>query len=131
LQRENIFYLRCLIKQKSCGVIIDGGSCTNVISATFVEEMGMENLKPRKPHKLQWLNTCGEVKVNKQVKVEFGIGGYKDEVACAVFPMHVGHCWEDLGNMIGRWYTIEDKIPNLCSRVDESLLFGQCPLVMF
>ena len=43
------------------------------------------------PYKLQWLNDCGEVKVNKQVLVSFSIGRYKDEVLCDVVPMHAGH----------------------------------------
>ena len=42
-------------------------------------------------NKLQWLNDCGEVKVNKQVLVSFSIGRYKDEVLCDVVPMHVGY----------------------------------------
>lgn len=29
-QRENLFHTRCFVKGKVCGVIIDGGSCTNV-----------------------------------------------------------------------------------------------------
>ena len=32
MQRENIFYARCKIKDKICSLIIDGGSCTNVAS---------------------------------------------------------------------------------------------------
>ncbi|KAL6346188.1 hypothetical protein AAG906_027932 [Vitis piasezkii] len=51
-QRENIFHTRCHINNKECSMIIDGRSCTN----------------------LQWLNDCGEVKVNKQVLVSFSIG---------------------------------------------------------
>ncbi|XP_075657419.1 uncharacterized protein LOC142627439 [Castanea sativa] len=43
------------------------------------------------PYKLQWLNDCGEVKVNKQVLVSFSIGRYKDEVLCDVVPMQAGH----------------------------------------
>jgi len=32
-QRENIFHKRCLIQDKVCSFIIDGGSCTNVASS--------------------------------------------------------------------------------------------------
>ena len=31
-QRENIFHTRCLVKEKVCSMIIDGGSCVNVAS---------------------------------------------------------------------------------------------------
>jgi hypothetical protein len=33
---------------------------------------------------LQWMNDCGEVKVNKQLLISFSIGKYKDEVLCNV-----------------------------------------------
>ena len=46
-------------------MIIDGGSCTNVASATMVEKLGMPTCKNPRPYKLQWLNDSGEVRVNK------------------------------------------------------------------
>jgi hypothetical protein len=52
LQKKNIFYLRCLIKQKSYSVTIDGRTCTNAISATYVELLGMDTIKHPKPYKL-------------------------------------------------------------------------------
>ena len=33
-QCENIFHTRCTNEKKVCNVIIDGGSCTNVVSTT-------------------------------------------------------------------------------------------------
>ena len=90
-QRENIFHTRCHINNKVCSMIIDGGSCTNVASTTLVENLNLPTLKHPRPYKLQWLNDCGEVKVNKQVLVSFSIGRYKDEVLCDIVPMHVGH----------------------------------------
>ena len=74
-QRENIFHTRCHVNNKVCSMIIDGGSCTNVASNTFVEKLGLPLLKHSRPYKLQWLNECGEVKVNKQVLVNFAMGG--------------------------------------------------------
>ncbi|GKV49085.1 hypothetical protein SLEP1_g55854 [Rubroshorea leprosula] len=44
VQHDNIFHMRCHVKNK-----------------------------------VQWLNDCGEIKVNKQVLVSFSIGRYKDE----------------------------------------------------
>ena len=98
VQRDNIFHTRCHIKDKVCNMIIDGGSCTNVASTSLVEKLNL-NLKHPRPYKLQWLNDCGEVKVNKQVLILFSIGRYKDEILCDVVPMHAGQV--DLGNMIG------------------------------
>ena len=36
-QRENIFHTRCLINNKVCNMIKDGGSCTNVASTMLIE----------------------------------------------------------------------------------------------
>ncbi|XP_035548680.1 uncharacterized protein LOC118349195, partial [Juglans regia] len=90
-QRENIFHTRCHVNNKVCSMIIDGGSCTNVASTTLVEKLNLPTLKHSRPYKLQWLNDCGEVRVDKQVLVTFSIGKYQDEVLCDVVPMHAGH----------------------------------------
>ena len=61
-------------------------------STTSVEKLNLPTLKHLRPYKLQWLNDCGEVKVNKQVLVSFSIGRtYKDEILCDIVPMHAGH----------------------------------------
>ncbi|GKU99823.1 hypothetical protein SLEP1_g12610 [Rubroshorea leprosula] len=62
VQHDNIFHTRCHVKNKH----------------------------PR-PYKLQWLNDCGEIKVNKQVLVSFSIGRYKDEDFKDVFPDDVSN----------------------------------------
>jgi hypothetical protein len=103
-QRENIFHTRCLINNKVCSVIIDGGrSCTNVASTILVEKLNLHTLQHPKSYKLQWLNDCGEVKVTKQVLVSFSIGRYKDEVLCDVVPMHAGHI------LLGRPWQFDGK----------------------
>ena len=63
---------------RSCSMIIDGGSCTNVASTALVERLGLVCLKHPKPYRLQWLNECGEVRVTKQVLLTFTIGPYTD-----------------------------------------------------
>lgn len=68
-------------------MIIDSGSCTNASSTTLVEKLSLTTMKHPQPYKLQWLNECGEVNVNKQVLLSFSIGKYKDEVLCDVVPM--------------------------------------------
>ncbi|KAL4360763.1 hypothetical protein GQ457_04G020130 [Hibiscus cannabinus] len=90
-QRENIFHTRCLVNNKVCVVIIDGGSCTNVASSIMVEKLGLKTTKHPNPYRLQWLNDGGEIKVTKQVLVPFTIGKYKDEVLCDVVAMGACH----------------------------------------
>ena len=105
-QRENIFHTRCHISNKVCSMIINGGSCTNVASTTLVEKLNLPTLKHSRPYKLQWLNDCGEVNVNRQVLVSFLIGRYKDEVFCNVVPMHAGHI------LLGRPWQFNRKVNN-------------------
>ena len=40
-QRDNIFHTRCHVQRKTCNVIIDGGSCTNVASTLIIEKLGL------------------------------------------------------------------------------------------
>ena len=51
----------------------------------------MPTSKHPRPYKLQWLNDCREVRVNKQVLISFCIGKYEDEVLSDVVLMQVGH----------------------------------------
>ncbi|KAF7842186.1 uncharacterized protein G2W53_004484 [Senna tora] len=90
-QMENIFRTCCLVKNKVCRLIIDGGSVTNVASTTMVEKLNLPTVRHPRPYKLQWSNECGEIKVDKQVLVSFSIGKYCDEILCDVVPMHAGH----------------------------------------
>ena len=90
-QRENIFHTRCHIQNKVCSMIIDGGSCANDASDTFVKKLNLSCIKHHRPYKLQWLNECGEVRVTKQVLIAFSIGKYYDEILCDVVPMHASH----------------------------------------
>ncbi|KAF7832465.1 Transposon Ty3-I Gag-Pol polyprotein [Senna tora] len=91
LQRENIFYTSCHVKDRVCGLIIDGGSCVNVASKLMVDKLGLRTLKHPRPYRLQWLNESGDLKVTKQVLISFSIGKYKDEVLCDVVPMQASH----------------------------------------
>jgi len=35
-QRENIFHTRCTVQDKVCSLIIDGGSCANIVSLSMM-----------------------------------------------------------------------------------------------
>ena len=73
-------------------------------STTLVEKLNLPTLKHPRSYKLQWLNDCGEVKVNKQVLVSFSIRRYKDEVLCDAVPMHAGHI------LLGRPWQFDKKV---------------------
>jgi hypothetical protein len=42
-----------------------------VASTILVEKLNLPTLKHSRPYKLQWLNDCGEVRVDRQVLVTF------------------------------------------------------------
>ncbi|XP_024016350.1 uncharacterized protein LOC112089826 [Eutrema salsugineum] len=91
LQRENLFHIRCTIRDKVCNLVIDEGSCANVGSKFMVDRLGLETVNHPRPYKLQWLNDMTELKVTEQVIVPFSVGKYRDQVLCDVVPMQAGH----------------------------------------
>ena len=85
-QRENIFHSRCQINNKTCFVIIDSESCVNV-----ADKLGLKTIPHAKLYKLSWLSEESEIKVDKQVLINFSIGNYKDEILCDLVPMEETH----------------------------------------
>jgi len=90
-QRENIFHTRCKVLENLCSLIMDSGSCYNCCSARVVEKLNLQLIPDPKPYKLQWKNEDGELTVDKQVKVKFSMGNYRDKVLCDVVPMEACH----------------------------------------
>ncbi|WZZ71769.1 hypothetical protein YC2023_083139 [Brassica napus] len=90
-QRENLFHSRCLISEKVCSLIIDGGSCTNVASDILVKKLGLVTRPLSRAFRLEWLNESGEQYVKEQVTVPLTVGRYEDEVVCNVLPMDACH----------------------------------------
>ena len=90
--RNNIFRTRCTTKGKVCTVIIDGGSCENMVATTMVEKLGLTPEPHPDPYQLTWLKKGNIVKVNQRCLVKFSIGSrYSDEIWCEVIPMDACH----------------------------------------
>jgi len=86
-QRENTFHLRCLMNNKLCSLIIDGGSYVNVANVKVMDKLGLETILHAKPYKLSWLSEEKEIKVDKQVLINLSIRTYKDKVLCDLVLM--------------------------------------------
>jgi hypothetical protein len=101
--RNKIFHTKCTSNGKVCDVIIDGGSCENVVSTTMVEKLNLKTEAHSHPYKLQWLRKGNDIQVTKKCLVQFSIGkNYQDEVMCDVVPMDACHI------LLGRpWHMIE------------------------
>ncbi|KAK1602142.1 hypothetical protein QYE76_017185 [Lolium multiflorum] len=89
VQRWSLFQTQCIVKGKACKLMIDGGSCTNGISKAMVAALGLSTWRLPEPKHLEWLNSCGMLKITHKVRVPFTVGDYVDEIDCDVLPLEV------------------------------------------
>lgn len=90
--RTNIFRTRCTCYGRVCNIIIDGGSCENMVSKEAVEKLKLKEIKHPQPYKIGWFKRGVEVPVNSRCLITFSIGNsYQDEVWCDVAPMDACH----------------------------------------
>jgi hypothetical protein len=87
------------IENRRAHVIIDGGSCNNLVSSDLVKKLGLTTRPWPHPYHIQWINDSGKVKVTHIVRVHFSIGMYSDYADCDVVPMEacsllLGRPWE-------------------------------------
>ncbi|RVW33707.1 hypothetical protein CK203_115486 [Vitis vinifera] len=82
----------CTSHGKVCNVIIDSGSCTNVVAKEMVTKLNL-TIKPLlQPYKIQLFQRGNGLKVTKRCLVSFSIGkNYKDEVWCDAMSMDACH----------------------------------------
>ncbi|XP_076920042.1 uncharacterized protein LOC143581054 [Bidens hawaiensis] len=90
--RNNIFRTKCTSKRKVCTVIIDGGSCENIVSQLMFDKLNLPTQDHPEPYQLTWLKKGNLIKVTHRCLVQFSIGNkYSDEIWCEVLPMDACH----------------------------------------
>jgi hypothetical protein len=99
LQRHNLFQMFLIVHDYRVRVIIDGGSCNNLVSSDLVKKLGLTTRAHPHPYHVQWFNNCGKVKVTQSARVHFSIGSYHDHADFDVVPMQacsllLGRPWE-------------------------------------
>ena len=72
--RNNIFRLKGTVNGQACTIIIDGGSCENIISQALVDCLKLKVRKHCCPYFARWLKTGDEVQVRYACPVTFSIG---------------------------------------------------------
>ncbi|XP_074315568.1 uncharacterized protein LOC141651769 [Silene latifolia] len=103
-QQEQIFHTRCKVNRKICNLIIDSGSCANVVARDLVDELKLQTKDRVKPYKLHWLNGENGIRVKKQALVSLSLGPYADEVWCDIIPMNACHI------LLGRPWQFNRKV---------------------
>ena len=104
-QRENIFHSKCTVQEKVCSIIIDGGSCANVVSVSLIEKLGLPTLVHRSPYNIQWLNQHKGLKVTSRCFISFSIRrNYQDKLWFDVLPIDVCHL------ILGRPWLYDRKV---------------------
>jgi hypothetical protein len=68
-QRHTLFQTKCVIKERSCRMIIDGGSCNNLGSSDMVDKLALTTKPHPRPYHIQWLNNSGKAKVTKLASI--------------------------------------------------------------
>ena len=122
-ERWNLFQAQCMINGKACKLMIDSGSYCNGISKAVVEALGLSTWRIPEPRHVEWVNSCGMLKVTHKVRVPFTVGDYVDEVECDVLPLEVcGLYLVDHGSMIAMLHMLGEQIHILLCMVANSRL---------
>ncbi|GAA0167707.1 hypothetical protein LIER_22579 [Lithospermum erythrorhizon] len=81
-----------MIEGKFWKLVIDSGSCENMVSEEVVKKSSLKIEAHPNPYKLAWLKKGGEISVTYRSLVPFSIGSkYKDKAWCDVIAMDACH----------------------------------------
>ncbi|GJY18190.1 putative nucleotidyltransferase, ribonuclease H, partial [Tanacetum coccineum] len=91
-QRNKIFQTKCLVKEKICLIIIDEGSCKNLVSKDLVKAFMLPTEPRYSPYQIGWIKKGPKLKVIEICKVPLAIGKHYNElVTCDVVDIKACH----------------------------------------
>ncbi|GJV22324.1 putative nucleotidyltransferase, ribonuclease H [Tanacetum coccineum] len=91
-QRNKIFQTKCLVKEKICSIIIDKGSCKNLVSKALVKAFKFPTEPHYSPYQIGWIKKGSTLKVTEICKVPLAIKKHYNElVTCDVVDMESCH----------------------------------------
>jgi hypothetical protein len=98
-QRHNLFNMFLVVKDCCVHIIIDGGSCNNLVNVEVVKKLGLTTQDHPHPYHIQWFSNNGKIKVTKTARIHFSIRSYHDFADFDVVPMDacsllLGRHWE-------------------------------------
>ncbi|GJS35096.1 RNA-directed DNA polymerase [Tanacetum coccineum] len=91
-QRSKIFQPKCLVRENICSIIIDGGSCENLVSKALVKAFKLSTELYPCPYRIGWIKEVLALKVTEICKVPLSIGKhYNKLVTCDGVDMEECH----------------------------------------
>ncbi|GAV67845.1 hypothetical protein CFOL_v3_11349, partial [Cephalotus follicularis] len=89
---HNIFKTRCKSHGKICSLLINEGSCKNIVAQEMVNKLNLKVELHPKPYRMAWFKKDNEVKVTKRCLISFSMEkNYGDQIWCDIVPMDVTH----------------------------------------
>ncbi|KAH9686841.1 hypothetical protein KPL70_014533 [Citrus sinensis] len=123
--RQNIFQTTCTIGGKVCRMVIDSGSCENVISEEAITKLNLKTEPHQTPYKLTWLKKGNQVTISKHCLVSLSIGSiYKDKIWCDVVAMDACHL------LLGRPWQYDRNVVHDGKRNTYSFMFNNTKIVL-
>ncbi|KAK8948367.1 hypothetical protein KSP39_PZI006161 [Platanthera zijinensis] len=89
-KRTTIFTIITKIGEKTCKIIIDSGSCMNVVSSIALIRLNLTTEPHPIPYKVAWIDTTS-VSISQRYLVPIQLGRYSDKIWCDVIPTDVAH----------------------------------------
>ena len=88
-QIHQLFYSRCLTKDKVCNLIIDNGSCENIVSRALADYK--LEIKLHHPYDIGWIKQGPRIKVMDMCQVLIFIDKHYQDFCCDVIDMDKCH----------------------------------------
>ncbi|XP_024200577.1 uncharacterized protein LOC112203910 [Rosa chinensis] len=121
--RTAIFQMLVRCGDKAQKLIIDGGSCMNVVSSSTVERLKLQAQPHPQPYKVAWIDST-QIPVTQQCLVSLSCGDYTDSIWCDVVPMKVAHI------LLGRPWLFDRDVNHNGKENTYSFLFNKKKVVL-
>ncbi|KAJ9552803.1 hypothetical protein OSB04_016848 [Centaurea solstitialis] len=131
-QRKNLFRSYCSINKKICNLIVDNGSCENLVAQKLVDHLGLSTQPYKSPYALGWVKKGPQARVTQVCKVPLSIGKYyKEDMLCDVLDMDTCHIF------LGRPWQYDNNVThkgrdNVTQDMEEAYKESQviCPIIV-
>ncbi|PKA46484.1 hypothetical protein AXF42_Ash012617 [Apostasia shenzhenica] len=89
-RRTAIFHMYFKCGEINCKLIIDSGSCMNVLAMSAIARMKLKAETHPQPYKVAWVNET-MIPVTQRCLVPIQLGTYSEKIWCDVLPMNIAH----------------------------------------